>query len=66
MHHMDIDESYGERAWRQLHENSTSYTEQILEATKQHLYGHYLPPLELSKVEEQDMRNTVGKVRTKS
>ena len=33
MHQMDADLEYGEKAWRQLHVNATSYTEQILEAT---------------------------------
>ena len=30
---MDADETYGEKAWRELHKNATSYIEQILEAT---------------------------------
>ena len=35
IHHMDADKPYREKAWRQLHKNATSYTEQILEATSQ-------------------------------
>ena len=33
---------YGEKAWRQLHKNTASNIEQVLEAqpTKQQLYGH--------------------------
>ena len=30
---MDADSVYGKKAWRQLHKNAVSYTEQILEAT---------------------------------
>ena len=33
MHHMDTDKAYGEKAWWQLHKNTTSCIEQILEAT---------------------------------
>ena len=33
MHHMDADETDGENAWRQLHENSVNNIEQVLEAT---------------------------------
>ena len=33
MHHKDADSAYVEKAWRQLHKNATSCTEQILEVT---------------------------------
>ena len=33
MHYMDANETYGEKAWRQLHKKSASNIEQILEAT---------------------------------
>ena len=33
MHHMDADETYREKARRELHKNAMSYIEQILEAT---------------------------------
>ena len=33
MHHIDADWAYWEKARRELHKNSTSYIEQILEAT---------------------------------
>ena len=32
MHHMDPDETYWEKAWREVHKKGTSYIEQILEA----------------------------------
>ena len=32
MHHMDANKTYEEKAWRQLHKNATSHTEQVLEA----------------------------------
>ena len=33
MHHMDTDKTYKEKAWWELYNNTTSYIEQILEAT---------------------------------
>ena len=33
MHHMNADQMHCEKAWWKLHENATSYSEQILEAT---------------------------------
>ena len=32
MHYMDANKTYGEKAWRQLHKNSASNIEQVLEA----------------------------------
>ena len=32
MHHMDANETYGEKAWRQLHRNAVSNIEKVLEA----------------------------------
>ena len=32
MHYMDANQMYGEKAWRQLHKNAASNTEQVLEA----------------------------------
>ena len=32
MHYMDANKTYGEKAWRQLHKNPASNTEQVLEA----------------------------------
>ena len=32
MHHMDTDKAFREKAWRQLHKNTTRYIEQIVEA----------------------------------
>ena len=43
MHHMDADLAYGEKVWRQLHENVTSCIEQILEATS-HKAAAVRPP----------------------
>ena len=33
MHYMDANNTYGEKAWRQLHKNTASNIEQDLEAT---------------------------------
>ena len=33
MHHMDTDKAHGEKAWQQLHKNTTSHTEKFLEVT---------------------------------
>ena len=35
MHHIDADKVYREKAKRELHKSTTSYTEQIREATSQ-------------------------------
>ena len=43
MHHMDNDQEYREKSWRELHKNATSYIEQILEATS-HGTAAVLPP----------------------
>ena len=48
MHYMDADKLYSEKGkayGEKLHKNTTSYTEQILEATshKKALYGHWPP-----------------------
>ena len=32
MHYMDVNWTYGEKAWRQLHKNAVSNIEQVLEA----------------------------------
>ena len=32
MHNVDANETYGEKAWRQLHKNAASNIEQVLEA----------------------------------
>ena len=49
---------YGEKAGRQLHKNAASYIEQVLEATL------HKTSWKLSKLEETDMRDTAGEVRT--
>ena len=33
MHHMDADKTFREKAWWELHKNTTTYIEQSLEAT---------------------------------
>ena len=33
MHQLDVDKAHGEKAWQQLHKNSTSHIKQILDAT---------------------------------
>ena len=33
MHHLDTNQTYGEKARQQLHKNATSYIEQVVEAT---------------------------------
>ena len=32
MHYMDANYTYGEKAWRQLHKNAASNSEQVMEA----------------------------------
>ena len=43
MHHMDADKVYGETARQELYKNTTSYSEQILEATS-HKTATVQPP----------------------
>ena len=43
MHFMDADWTYGEKAWRQLHENAASNIEQVLDAAPQKAAA-VLPP----------------------
>ena len=44
MHHMNGDLAYGKKDCRQLHKNTTSYTEQISEATS-HKTANIRPPI---------------------
>ena len=45
---------YGKKAWRQLHKNAASNTEQVLEATP-YKTATYHPSRKLSKLDEPDM-----------
>ena len=56
---------YSEKAWRQLHKNTASCNEQILEATSSYT-ATCLPSLKPSKPDEQDMLDTAGDIRTNS
>ena len=51
---------YGEKAWRQLCQNALSNIEQVMEATPNKASR------KLSKLNEQDMQETAGEVRTNS
>ena len=57
----------GEKAWQQLHKNAASNIKQVLKAappTKQLLYSY--PSQKLSNLDEPDMWDTAGEVRTNS
>ena len=56
---------YEEKAWRQLHKNAVSKIDQILESTP-HKTAAVQPSRKLSKLDEQDMRDTAGEERTNS
>ena len=43
MYHMDADKAYRDKAWRQLHKDTTSYIKQILEAAS-HKTAAVVPP----------------------
>ena len=43
MHHLDANKTYGEKTWRQLHENAASNIEQVLE-TAPHTTATVRPP----------------------
>ena len=60
--------SYGEKAWRQLH-NDASCIEQVLEAPPKKnssCTATYNPSRKPSKLDEPDMRDTTGEVRMNS
>ena len=61
---MDTNQTDGEKAWQQLHKNSASNIEQVLEAnpTNKLLYGRLQPSRKLSKLDEPDMRDSAGEV----
>ena len=53
---------YGEKAWWQLHKNAANNIEQVLEAAP-----HKSAAVrKLSKLDEPDMQDTAGEVRTNS
>ena len=49
MHHMDVNQTYGEKAWLQLQKNAASIIEQFLEAAP-HKASAVLPPSKTIKV----------------
>ena len=58
---------YGEKAWWQLHKNAASNIEQVLEAAtpqSSNCTAPYHPSRKLSKLDEPDMGDTAGEVRT--
>ena len=71
MHHMDANETHGEKAWQQLHKNVASCIEQVLLATP-HKTAAVRPPntqhptRKLTKLDKPDMQNTAGEIRTNS
>ena len=58
MHYMDAYKTYGEKAWRQLHKNATSNSEQVLEAAPDKAAA--VRPL--TTHHELNMRSTAGEV----
>ena len=48
MHHMDTDEAYREKAWRELQKNTKSYTEQVLKNIS--CTATYLPSLKTIQI----------------
>ena len=60
---------YEEKAWRQLHKNDASCVEQVVEAAT-HKTAAVRPPTthheKLSKLDEPDMWDTTGEIRTNS
>ena len=68
---MDADQAYGEKAWRQLYKNATDSIEQIQEisscktAALRPPTTHH-PLRKPSELDEQDVRDTAGEVRTNS
>ena len=60
---------YGEKAWQQSNKNATSCIEHILEAASHKTAAVRLPTSHLenpSKLDEPDMKDTAGEVRTNS
>ena len=69
MHHLDSDETHGEKAILELKKNAMPYSEQILEAVPHKnncCTATYVPSHKKSEWVEQDMLETVDEVRTNS
>ena len=62
---LDVKQTAGEEARRQLHKNAARNIEQVLAATP-HNTATYLPSRKLSKLDEQDMHDTAGEAGTSS
>ena len=61
MHYLDAKKTAGEKARRQLHKNTASNIEQVLNYT-----ATYLPSQKLSKLDEPVMQDTAGEAGTSS
>ena len=65
MHHMEADWAYGKNTWWQFHKYATSYIEQNPGSNIPHsnsCTATYNLSRKQSKLDEQDMRDTVGEV----
>ena len=66
---MDTNETYGKKTWRQPHKNDASNIEQVMEATppqNSSCMTTYHLSQKLSTLDEPDMWDTAGEVRTNS
>ena len=69
MHHMDANSTHGEKAWQQLHKNAANNIEQVLGAAppqSSSCTATYYTSWKLSKLDEPDIRDTAGEVKTSS
>ena len=69
MHYLDANKTAGEKARRQLHKNTASNIEQVLEATPHNaptIQSPTPPSRKLSKLDEPDMQDTTGETGTSS
>ena len=66
MYYMDANLTYGEKAWRQLHKNTASNIEQVVETTPHKVAATYHSSWKLFKLDEPDIRDIAGEVGTNS
>ena len=64
-----LTKTHREKAWRELHKNTTNYIEQVREATScknKSCTATYIQSVKSFKLDEQDMWGIAGEVRTNS
>ena len=67
MYYIDANKTAGEKSWRQPHKNAARNIEQVWDASQiSSCTATYHPSRKLTKLDEPDMQDTAGEVRTNS